>query len=73
MGDICAALIGIGFVGSVVTMLRFSKYCGLLNQRWKLDQKTAERYQHKAQQYLAATGCLLVVAIATMIVSAILF
>lgn len=73
MGDICAALIGIGFTGSVITMLRFSKYCGLLNQRWKLDQETARRYQRKAQQYLSATGCLLAVAIVTMIVSAILF
>lgn len=73
IGDIFGALIGMGLLGSVITMLRFSKYCGLLNQRWKLDQETADRYQRKAQQYLAATGCLLAVSVASIILGVILF
>ena len=54
-----ANVMAAAFLGSVFTMLRFSKYCRLLNQRWKLDEETADRYQIKAQRYLAETGGLL--------------
>lgn len=52
-------LIAIGFLGSIFMMFRFAKYCRLLNNRWKLDPKTVERYQAGAQRSLAAMIVLL--------------
>lgn len=62
-------LVGTGIAGSVITMLQFSKYCRLLNNRWTLDSKTAELYQAKAQRYLAATGCLIVIAVISLLLA----
>lgn len=64
-----ATNLGIG--GSILTMMKFAKYCRLLNRRWTLDPETEERYQAKARHYLAATGCLLGAAFAAMFLSAV--
>lgn len=47
-------LIVIGILGSIVSMLRFSKYCRLLNRLWTLEPETAKRYQDRAKRWLAA-------------------
>ena len=59
---ILSRLIAIGFLGSIFTMFRFGKYCRLLNSH-DLEPEEAERYQTQAQRYLAATGCLLGMAV----------
>ena len=64
---IFSRLIAIGFLGSVFGMFRFGKYCRLLNSR-NLDPEETERYQARAQRWLAATGCLLGLAVLTIIV-----
>lgn len=64
-------IINLGIGGSILTMMRFSKYCRLLNQRWTLDPETVERYQAKARRCLIATGVLLGAAFAAMFLSAI--
>lgn len=66
-------LITVGFAGSIVSMAQFSKYCRLLSKRWTLDQETAERYQARAQRWLAATGCMIATAILAMFLEAALF
>ncbi len=63
---ILSRLIGIGFLGSMFAMFRFSKYCRLLNCR-DLEQEEAKRYQARAQRWLAAAGCLLAVAVLSVI------
>lgn len=60
-------LINIGFGGSIVAMIRFSKYCRLLNRRWTLSEEEEERYQAKARHWLAATGGLIAVAGVSMV------
>lgn len=60
-------LIAIGFLGSVFGMFRFGKYCRLLN-RFDLEPEEAERYQACARRWLTATGCLLGLAVLTIIV-----
>lgn len=69
--DIFRVLIGVGIAGSVISMIQFSKYCGLLNKRWTLDAKTADRYQARAQRWLAATGCFIATAVSSMFLAAI--
>lgn len=64
-------LIGMGITGSVFTMLQFSKYCRLLNQRWTLDPETVKRYQAKAQRWLAATGCMIGTAVLSIFLAAV--
>lgn len=64
---ILSKLIAIGFLGSIFGMFRFGKYCRLLN-RHDLDQEEAERYQARARRWLAATGCLLGVAVLSILV-----
>lgn len=51
-------LITFGFLGSILAMFRFAKYCRLLNSR-DLEQEEAERYQARAQRWLAAVGAML--------------
>lgn len=68
---IWGTLIGTGILGSVLSMMQFAKYCRLLNQRWSLDPETAERYQARAQRYLAATGGLLVMDVVFVILAAV--
>lgn len=68
---IFSRLIAIGFLGSIFAMFRFSKYCRLLN-RWDLEQEEAERYQARAQRWLAAGGVLLGVAGLSIVVGIIL-
>ncbi|MCI9482622.1 MAG: hypothetical protein HFF88_09675, partial [Oscillibacter sp.] len=63
-----SVFITIGFIGSVITMMQFAKYCGLLNKSRGLDPETVKHYQNMAQRYLAATGALLVVAVLSIIV-----
>jgi len=65
------ALIGTGLFGSVIAMVQFSKYCRLLNKRWTLDPETAERYQARAQRWLAATGGLIGTAVVSLFLAAI--
>lgn len=65
-------IINLGIGGSILTMIKFSKYCRLLNQRRTLDNETAERYQAKARRCLIMTGILLGAAFAAMFLSAIL-
>ncbi len=67
---ILSRLVAIGFLGSVFAMFRFAKYCHLLNRR-DLEQEEAERYQAGAQRWLAAGGCLLGVAVLSIIVGGI--
>ena len=62
--------VNLGIGGSIFTMLRFSKYCRLLNRSWELDPETMEAYQAKARRCLLATGCLLGTAFAAMLLSA---
>lgn len=64
-------LIAIGFLGSIFGMFRFGKYCRLLN-RFDLEPEEAARYQARAQRWLAATGCLLGLAVLSIIVGGIL-
>ena len=65
-------LIGIGFVGSVISMSQFSKYCKLLSsKRWALDQKTVEVYQARAQRWLAAPGGLIATAVIALLLGTI--
>lgn len=68
---ILSRLIAIGFLGSVVAMFRFSKYCRLLNLR-DLEPEEAERYQVRAQRWLAAAGGLLGMAVLSVIAGFIL-
>lgn len=63
-------MINLGIGGSILTMIKFSKYCRLLNKNRGLDDETAERYQTRAKRYLAATGGLLLMAFAAMFLSA---
>ena len=65
-------LIDVGFAGSIVAMVQFSKYCRLLNKRWTLDPETAERYQARAQRWLAAAGCMMGTAILLMFLGTII-
>ena len=51
-------LIAIGFLGSVLAMFRFGKYCRLLNN-WDLEPEEMERYQARARMWLTATGVFL--------------
>lgn len=53
-----SALSAAGFLGSIIMMFRFAKYCRLLS-RWNLDQETADRYQAGAQRSLVSAGVLL--------------
>ena len=48
-------------------MFRFAKYCRLLNGH-DLEQEEAERYQARAQRWLAAAGTLLGTAVLSIIV-----
>lgn len=68
---IISNLVAIGFLGSIFGMFRFGKYCRLLNNR-NLEPEEAERYQAKAQRWLAAVGCLLGVTVLTLIVGGII-
>ena len=52
-------------------MFRFSKYCRLLNLR-DLEPEEAERYQVRAQRWLAAAGGLLGMAVLSVIAGFIL-
>lgn len=63
---ILSRLIAIGFLGSIFAMFRFGKYCRLLNSR-DLEPEETERYQKRAQRWLAATGCLLGVAVLSIL------
>lgn len=64
-------LIAIGFLGSIFAMFRFSRYCRLLN-RWDLEPEEAERYQAGARRWLAAVGCLLGMAVVSIVVACII-
>ena len=68
---IISNLVAIGFLGSIFGMFRFGKYCRLLNNR-NLEPEEAERYQARAQRWLAAVGCLLGVTVLTLIVGGII-
>ena len=63
---ILSRLIAIGFLGSIFAMFRFAKYCRLLNSH-DLEQEEAERYQARAQRWLAAAGTLLGTAVLSII------
>ena len=67
---ILSRLIAIGFLGSVLAMFRFGKYCRLLNGR-DLEPEETERYQARARIWLAATGVLLGTAVLSIIAGAI--
>ncbi len=62
---ILSRLVAIGFLGSIFAMFRFAKYCRLLNS--DLEQEEAERYQARAQRWLAAAGTLLGTAVLSII------
>lgn len=64
-------LIAFGFLGSIFAMFRFSKYCRLLNRRG-LEPEEAERYQAGARRWLAASGCLLGLAVLSIVAGGIL-
>ncbi len=64
-------MVAIGFLGSIFGMFRFAKYCRLLNSR-DLEPEEAERYQARAQRWLAAIGTLLGIAVLS-IIAAIIF
>ena len=68
---ILSRLIAIGFLGSVVAMFRFSKYCRLLNLP-DLEPEQPARYQVRAQRWLAAAGGLLGMAVLSVIAGFIL-
>lgn len=68
---ILSRLVAIGFLGSIVGMFRFGKYCRLLNS-FNLEPEEAERYQARARRWLAATGCLLGVAVLSIIVGCVI-
>ena len=51
-------LIAFGFLGSILAMFRFSRYCRLLNRPF-LEPEAARRYQARARWWLAAAGALL--------------
>lgn len=55
---ILSRLIAFGFLGSVLAMFRFSRYCRLLN-RWDLTQEEAAFLQKRARWWLTAAGALL--------------
>jgi Na+(H+)/acetate symporter ActP len=63
---ILSRLVAIGFLGSIFAMFRFAKYCRLLNGH-DLEQEEAERYQARAQRWLAAAGTLLGTAVLSII------
>lgn len=67
---ILSRLVAIGFLGSIFAMFRFGKYCRLLNCR-DLESEEAERWQARAQMWLAAAGALLGTAVVSIIVGAI--
>ena len=67
-----SSLAALGFLGSILMMFRFSKYCRLLNKRWELDRETADRYQAGAQRSLAAMGVLLGGCVAAIILKALI-
>lgn len=66
MSSLFHFLIQAGLLGSVISMLQFSKYCRLLKQGWALDPETAKRYQAKAQRWLSATVCLIGMSVVSM-------
>lgn len=61
---------GFGIFCNIVSMTMFAKYCGLLKNRWALEEETAARYQARAQRWLAASVCFIVVAMASMFLGA---
>lgn len=63
-----SVFIAIGFIGSIITMAQFAKYCRLLNKGRGLDEGTVKHYQNMAQRYLSATGALLGVCVLAIIV-----
>lgn len=63
-------LIGFGFWGSVFAMIRFGKYCRLLNRR-DLDPEETAFFQRKARWWLKAVGVLLGLAVLAVLVSAV--
>lgn len=65
-------LIAIGFLGSIVAMFRFGKYCRLLNSRRQMEPEELERFQARARLWLAAAGGLLGMAVLAIIVGIIL-
>lgn len=61
-----------GMLCNILSLLQFSKYCGRLIRGRGLDEETAARYQAKAQRWLGASLCFLVVAMVSMFLEAIL-
>ena len=68
---ILSRLVAIGFLGSIFAMFRFAKYCRLLNGH-DLEQEEAERYQARAQRWLAAIGAMLGLVALSVIAGAII-
>lgn len=68
---ILSRLVAIGFLGSIFAMFRFAKYCRLLNGH-DLEQEEAERYQARAQRWLAAIGSMLGLVALSLIAGAII-
>ena len=68
---ILSRLVAIGFLGSIFAMFRFAKYCRLLNGH-DLEQEEAERYQARAQRWLAAIGSMLGLVVLSLIAGAII-
>lgn len=64
---ILSRLIAFGFLGSILAMFRFSKYCRRLNRR-DLTQEEAAFLQKRARLWLRATGALLGLAALTIVV-----
>lgn len=65
-------LIAIGFWGSIFAMLRFGKYCRLLNGGPGMDPQDAEHYQAKARGWLMAAGGLLGLSVLSVMIGIIL-
>ncbi|MEY8386252.1 hypothetical protein AALC17_03010 [Oscillospiraceae bacterium 38-13] len=68
---ILTRLIAFGFLGSILAMSRFSRYCRLLN-RWDLEPEEAERLQARARWWLTAAGVLLSTAALSIVLLAII-
>ena len=63
---ILSRLIAVGFLGSILAMSRFARYCRLLNSR-DLEPEEADRFQARARRWLIVAGVFLGTAVLSIL------
>ncbi|MCI8911007.1 MAG: hypothetical protein HFG09_10075 [Oscillibacter sp.] len=63
----------LSFLGSTFMLYRFSRHSRFLAQSWKLTPEEAERYQVRARSALICAGVFMVICVAALLLSIILY